>query len=402
MAYYPVKVKGKYHQEIRHTCISDLGWARSHWASLVHNYSKAAHFGAYRELFEHLYLDCADTMLSEVNFRFIAAVLGLLDIRTRITWSWEHPQGQDRNARLVTLCKSVGATRYLSGPAAKGYLDEDLFRREGLDVAWMDYSGYPEYHQLHGKFEHSVSILDLIFNEGEDARRYLKSFAPLPVGIIGVSHPEPFAQDRGERLLEKVSRYYSTKLSEHGPVPQGVDWNGEASQTVRFEQLLRVCDVRRPFSLNDYGCGYGALFEFLQRSGWEVDYRGCDVSPDMIRSAQALYPQEQKVRFEAASAPTESADYTVASGILNVKLDTSVEQWWAFVAEVLGVMAARSVRGFAFNCLTSYSDPERMRDTLFYADPCRIFDLCKRRFSRNVALLHDYGLYEFTILVRLT
>jgi SAM-dependent methyltransferase len=216
-----------------------------------------------------------------------------------------------------------------------------------------------------------------------------------------MTRPQSSSHQVHEGLLEKVSRYYSTKLAEHGPLPQGVDWNGEQSQRLRFEQLLRVCDVDRPFSLNDYGCGYGAMVTFLEQKGWDVDYGGCDVSADMIRSAEAIHPPGSKVRFEVASAPTQSADYTVASGILNVKLDASVEQWWTFVAEALDVMAARSLRGFAFNCLTSYSDPERLRETLFYADPCRVFDLCKRRYSRNVALLHDYGLYEFTMLVRL-
>lgn len=173
----PVVVKGKYHQEIRETCISDPGWARNHWTSLLHNYSRAAGFGRYRDLFEELYLGCKEEALSAINLRFISAVCNVLGIRTRITWSWEHPHGDDKNLRLLGLCKSVGATRYLSGPAARGYLDEGLFRGAGVEVAWMDYGGYPEYRQLYGPFEHAVSMLDLIFNEGPDAPRYMKSFS---------------------------------------------------------------------------------------------------------------------------------------------------------------------------------------------------------------------------------
>ena len=212
----------------------------------------------------------------------------------------------------------------------------------------------------------------------------------------------PTSLDQVRRgLLEKVDRYYSAKLAEHGPLARGVDWSSEQSQTLRFEQLLRVCDGRGRFSLNDYGCGYGALLTFVQQAGWEVDYRGCDVSADMIRCAQALHASASKARFEVAAAPPEPADYTVASGVFNVKLDVPPEQWWPFIQDTLEVMAAHSTRGFSFNCLTSYSDRERMRDDLYYADPCRLFDHCKRRFSRNVALLHDYDLYEFTMLVRL-
>jgi hypothetical protein len=173
----PVEVKGKYHQEIRHTRISDRRWAHDHWASLLHNYTKAAGFRDYRDAIEPLYRDCREESLSEVNLRFIAAICSLLGIRTRITWSWEHPHGEGRNERLLSLCKSVAATRYLSGPSARGYLDEALFVSEGVEVAWMDYGGYPEYGQLNGKFEHGVSVLDLIFNAGRDAPLYMKSFA---------------------------------------------------------------------------------------------------------------------------------------------------------------------------------------------------------------------------------
>ena len=101
-----------------------------------------------------------------------------------------------------------------------------------------------------------------------------------------------------------------------------------------------------------------------------------------------------------AAEPTESADYGIASGIFNVRLSTPEAQWRAYVEETLDSLDRTSRRGFAFNCLTTYSDPEKLRDHLHYADPAVLFDRCKRRYSTQVALLHDYGLYEFTILVR--
>lgn len=173
----PVEVSGKYFQKIRETRVSDRGWARSHWGSLVQNYNAAAHFAAYRERFEALYLGCDEEWLSRINFRFIEAVCEILGIRTRISWSMDYELVEGKTERLVGLCKSAGATHYVSGPAARDYMDESLFAQEGIGVSYIDYSGYPPYPQLHGEFQHTVTILDLIFNAGPEARRYMKSFA---------------------------------------------------------------------------------------------------------------------------------------------------------------------------------------------------------------------------------
>jgi hypothetical protein len=120
----------------------------------------------------------------------------------------------------------------------------------------------------------------------------------------------------------------------------------------------------------------------------------------MIRSAERRYQGIAHARFVVSSKPDGVADYGVASGIFNVRLGRSDAEWRAYVEATLDALDRTSRLGFAFNCLTSYSDAEKMRDYLYYADPCALFDLCKRRYSRNVALLHDYGLYEFTVLVR--
>lgn len=201
-------------------------------------------------------------------------------------------------------------------------------------------------------------------------------------------------------ILDEVAGYYSRKLAEHGETPQGVDWNGVSGQVLRFEQLCRVIEGSTSFSLNDLGCGYGALFEYLAGQYRDFAYSGFDVSADMISAANARHAGVAASRFVCASEPDEVADYGVASGIFNVRLAHSEGEWLDYIESVLETLDRTSRRGFAFNCLTSYSDADRMRDDLYYADPCRLFDLCKRRYSRNVALLHDYGLYEFTILVR--
>jgi SAM-dependent methyltransferase len=200
-------------------------------------------------------------------------------------------------------------------------------------------------------------------------------------------------------LLPSVAAYYNAKLAAHGQTPHGVDWNGAEGQAQRFAQLLRVVHTGAPFSINDVGCGYGALVDFLDGRGDAYAYRGYDVAEAMVHAARARYAGRDGIDFVIGDA-LQPADYSVASGIFNVRLDADPPAWELHVLRVLDAMNAASRHGYAFNCLTSYSDAERMQAYLHYADPCRLFDHCMRRHSRHVALLHDYGLYEFTILVR--
>lgn len=174
----PVEVKGKYSQKIKDTRISDPRWTRKHWEAIRHAYSKAEFFKDFRELFEELYLTCHEEFLSQVNFRFLEAVNQVLGIETRISWSSDYKLPEGKNERLISICQEAGATKYISGPAAKEYLDESVFRQEGIEVEWMDYSNYPEYRQLFPPFEHGVTILDLLFNCGKDAHRYMRNVRP--------------------------------------------------------------------------------------------------------------------------------------------------------------------------------------------------------------------------------
>jgi hypothetical protein len=201
-------------------------------------------------------------------------------------------------------------------------------------------------------------------------------------------------------VLAEVSAYYSARLAEHGPTPRGVDWNSAESQRLRFEQLAGVCDLPGAGVIGDYGCGYGALLDYLRSRGFAGPYRGFDVAAKMVEAARARHAGDAGASFSADEEVLEGADFVLASGIFNVKLTTPTGDWEAYLRVTLDRVAARARRGFAFNVLTGYSDPEKRRPDLYYADPCRLFDLCKRRYSRHVALLHDYGLFEFTILVR--
>ena len=171
----PVRVKGRYSQRINETVISDPRWAGEHWKAITQSYARAPYFREYHQFFEGLHLSCGEEKLSQINFRFLKEICGFLGIRTPIRWSSDYRLEEGRTERLVCLCRQVGATEYLSGPTAKEYIQPELFERAGIRLSFVDYSGYPEYHQLYPPFAHQVSIIDLIFNEGPEALRYMKN-----------------------------------------------------------------------------------------------------------------------------------------------------------------------------------------------------------------------------------
>jgi SAM-dependent methyltransferase len=201
-------------------------------------------------------------------------------------------------------------------------------------------------------------------------------------------------------LLARSEQYYTGKFAEHGATAAGVDWNGVESQELRFEQLLRVATREGVLSILDYGCGYGALAAYLLRSGRELRYLGFDVSRPMIDHAREEYRGVPGVAFTADESELEEREYAVASGVFNVKLDAADDVWAAFVGSTVAELARLGAAGFALNMLTSYSDTDKMRKDLYYGDPVVYFRLCKSEHARYVALLHDYGLWEFTILAR--
>ncbi len=170
----PVQAKGKYHQTIRDTMIEGSDWAKIHWNTLTHNYCRAPHFEEIAQWLEPLYLAEKYTHLSELNRKLIRAACDYLGIKTVIRHSWEYVLLEGKTERLVELCVQAGGREYLSGPAAKDYIEENAFTEKGIKLTWFDYSSYPEYPQLWGKFIHGVTILDLLFNCGKSAPRFMK------------------------------------------------------------------------------------------------------------------------------------------------------------------------------------------------------------------------------------
>jgi len=204
--------------------------------------------------------------------------------------------------------------------------------------------------------------------------------------------------ERKTPSLEAVRDLYERSLEKHGASPKGVGWGDENAHTLRFEKLVGVIDRSNsaPVTVSDLGCGYGAFLDFLLANGIDVNrFRGYDISEQMLQRAAALHPDFEWVRGSSLDTVTE---YAFACGIFNVCMTEDEDAWRAHIDATLENLDKHSSKGFAFNLLSTYVDFEESH--LFYGDPGYFFDLCKRRFSRRVALLHDYPLYEWTILVR--
>jgi hypothetical protein len=173
----PVEVKGRYHQKICETRISDKKWALRHWQVIKHNYSSAPYFGVYEDLFEQAYQQSSSfEFLSDVNKLFINLINSILGINTLITNTTKYQLEGNRNKKLISVCKQAGANVYISGPSAKDYIDERLFSEANVSIFWVDYTGYPEYNQKYPPFQHSLSIIDVIFNCGSDSHLFMNSF----------------------------------------------------------------------------------------------------------------------------------------------------------------------------------------------------------------------------------
>ncbi len=201
-------------------------------------------------------------------------------------------------------------------------------------------------------------------------------------------------------IRSNIAKYYDDKIQIFGATNRGVDWSSESSQLLRFDQLTKAIDCDKDFSILDYGCGYGAYLDYLSLYYDKFQYIGIDISKHMIDEACKRHHSKKNSIFLLDSKVQDKVDYVISSGIFNVKLNHDCISWDNYFYSTLNLMAETATRAFAFNCLTIYSDKNMMEDRLYYADPMKIFDYCKRHFSRNVALLHDYDLYEFTIIVR--
>ena len=198
--------------------------------------------------------------------------------------------------------------------------------------------------------------------------------------------------------LSKIEKLYSDNIKEFGIDAKAVGWGTKEKQDLRFENLMGIIlDRNSPFSINELGCGYGELVKYCASQKMQIsDYFGYDLSSEMIDAAEKYIGASNVSLFQSGKI-NSIADYTVASGIFNVKFEEEIEIWEAYVLDIIKHLFESSTKGTSFNFLSKYVDWEQ--ENLYYADPLLIFDYCKKNLSKKVNLIHDYDLFEFTIYV---
>jgi SAM-dependent methyltransferase len=199
---------------------------------------------------------------------------------------------------------------------------------------------------------------------------------------------------------DTIREYFTKRIEQHGASPKGVDWNTSDAQELRFHQVLNVVNAPGHFSITDWGCGYGGFFDYLVKRTTDVDYVGFDITPSVLEQAKKTHSSAANASWVGRAEDLKPSDYVIAAGVYNIKFETQNDDWHTYVLEQLKTMFALATRGIAVTFLTAYSDPPKQRPDLFYADPLRLFDFAKRNLSPNVALLHDYGHWDFTLIVR--
>ncbi len=204
-----------------------------------------------------------------------------------------------------------------------------------------------------------------------------------------------------ELIKDNAAAHYSKKIMVNGPSFLGVDWGSEDGQIIRFRQLVKHLERGPETTLIDYGCGYGALIDYLQEVGYEGKYRGFDISAEMIAQAKNLYGGNPKLTFCSDTKDLEPADYTVVSGVFNVRMETPEDDWLCYILKTIEHIRQLSKKGFVFNALSDKT-PENMRENdLYYANEAFIADFCRKTFKAEVLAWNDYPLNDFTVFVGL-
>jgi SAM-dependent methyltransferase len=199
--------------------------------------------------------------------------------------------------------------------------------------------------------------------------------------------------------LSEIADLYTGNIHQHGVASKAVGWPDAQSHALRFKSLSYLLPSGgKEFSVNDLGCGYGAYLEYLNDEGYPVSFfRGYEISDAMLEEARRRN-YVANAEWMSGARLDKAADYSLASGIFNVRLENDEETWREYVLNTLNNLHEFSRLGFAFNLLSTYVDWRE--DHLYYGDPLFYFDYCKRHFAKPVTLLHDYPLWEWTLIVR--
>ncbi|MCK5297198.1 MAG: hypothetical protein KAJ75_09945 [Alphaproteobacteria bacterium] len=214
----------------------------------------------------------------------------------------------------------------------------------------------------------------------------------------------PEVEEKTRNILMEIASTYEWTFGLYGTSAKSVLWTSESGQKARFKLLCKIFSHHDKWhgnvSINDFGCAYGALFDFLKKKRIMRNsrYHGYDICHRTLKEAQKQFHNDTRTEFTLSPKATKTADYSIASGAFGLKLDTDNEVWKAYVQETLKKLAAKTRKGLAFNILSYHS--KKKKDSLYYADPDEYMAFCKKELSSNVSLVHHFIKHEWTILVR--
>jgi SAM-dependent methyltransferase len=202
-------------------------------------------------------------------------------------------------------------------------------------------------------------------------------------------------------FLKDISKVFSHRIRTFGDVPAGVLWKNRKGQKLRFEVLAGILDdlpPSAPVTINDFGCGYGAMYDFLSDlpTMAKITYSGYDISKEMVNTASQRN-NDRRATFIKASRIDTPADFTFVSGTFNLNLDVDDGPWNTYVKSTLNQLWVMSNKGLAFNMLDKNHPNQEIG--LFYANAEEYIDFC-RTLSPDVTIIDKYPLDEWTIFIR--
>ena len=210
-----------------------------------------------------------------------------------------------------------------------------------------------------------------------------------------------FRKSTNSAFLKDISKIFNHRVRTFGGTPAGVLWKNSEGQLLRFKVLAGILDDLPSSALvtiNDFGCGYGAMYGFLRDlpSIAEITYSGYDISEKMIDTAWQLN-NDRRVTFSKASKIDTPADFTFVSGTFNLKLDVDDDPWNTYVKSTLNQLWLMSDKGLAFNMLDKNRSDQEMG--LYYANAEEYMNFCTT-LSPKITFIDNYKLDEWTIFIR--
>ena len=201
-------------------------------------------------------------------------------------------------------------------------------------------------------------------------------------------------------IEEEIAGYYSHSFQQYGRQPRGVDWKDDAAQQRRFEALTQHIPVNMPGTVLDFGCGYGALFSFLTKKGYEIEYHGFDIAKDVLAATKSYYSDAKNAQFHTSLPENLRVQYAVLNGVFHVKLHQETNAWEQHVLATLQRLLPYVTTSLSINFLSLKSDPEKRKGTLFYAHPVKFTKTVRSRLGCQVTMVEHPDLYEFVMNLR--